>query len=132
MLPLPMAPRAPSRNTLKAPYTLVDQHLDERLIRDAAPFGHLPRATEKVIRYAQGDLGGAPVQRLQHLALELLVTQSVEWVGEWRSTCLVPHPCVNLLMIRLDAALAWIGYRPSGWSIQITTNHLPVLVVPTT
>jgi len=103
-----MAPGASGRGALEAPDALVDQDLDERLIGNAAPFRRLPGAAKKVGRYAQRDLCCALAQGLQYLALELFIGQVVEWIRERSPTRLGLHHA-NLLMIRLDAALAWTG-----------------------
>jgi len=30
-----------------------------------------------------------------------------------------------LRIVRFDASRTWIGYRPAGWSIQITISQRP-------
>jgi len=72
------------------------------------PGPRLPRAAKKLIGYAQRNLGGALLQRLEHLAFERFVAHLVEWIRERSSACLRLHR-LTPPDDALDAARAWIG-----------------------
>jgi hypothetical protein len=126
-----MATLASAWDSLKAPYALVDQGLHEGLVWDSTALGCVLRAAKQFVWNAKRDLRGRLIESFKDLTLKRLVAQTVKRVRKGLTGWLRLHLLI-LRMIRFDASRTWIGYRPVGWLIQITTSQRWVAVLPIT
>jgi len=92
-------------NPLKAPNTLIDQRLHQRLIGHSTTLGSVLRTAEKLFRDSKRNLCRRLIKRLEYLAFELFIAQLVERVVEWLPCRFGLHLLI-LRMILLDAARA--------------------------